>query len=92
MNKFLAAALQIDSQDNVDINLENVSELVKEAAGRGAKLIAMPENMHYVGSDSFGHAEVVPGGKTFKVMSGLAKKYNVRITTISNIINGKSWK
>ena len=22
----------------------------------------------------------------------LAKKYNVRITTISNIINGKSWK
>lgn len=77
MNKFVAAALQIDSQDNVDTNLENASILVKEAVDRGAKLIAMPENMHYVGPDSIGHAELVPGGKTFQLMSALAQKYNV---------------
>lgn len=76
-NKFIAAAIQMDSQDNVDQNLAVAEGFVREAAGRGAKLIAMPENMHYCGPDSIGHAEDVPGGRTFQLMSSLAKEYGV---------------
>ena len=61
MNKFTVAVLQMDSQDNVEQNLHTASAFIEEAAARGAKLIAMPENMHYVGLDSAAHAEDVPG-------------------------------
>ena len=49
MNKFTVAVLQMDSQDNVEQNLHTASAFIEEAAARGAKLITMPENMHYVG-------------------------------------------
>ena len=77
MNKFTVAVLQLDSQDDVQKNLDTVTAFVEEAAGRGAKLITMPESMNYVGLDNAGHAEEIPGGKTFELMAGLAKKYNV---------------
>lgn len=77
MNKFIAAAIQMDSQDNMDENLKQATGFIEEAAKRGAKLIAMPEGMNYIGMDSAGHAEEVPGGRTFQLMSDLAKKYGV---------------
>ncbi|MCH3915740.1 MAG: carbon-nitrogen hydrolase family protein [Acidaminococcaceae bacterium] len=77
MNKFVAAVIQLDSQDDVDKNLNTVVSFIREAAGRGAKLIAMPESMNYIGMDNAGHSEVVPGGRTFQLMSEQAKKYNV---------------
>lgn len=77
MNKFIAAAIQMDSQDDVGKNLEVVTSFIDEAVSRGAKLIAMPENMNYVGPDSITNAETVPGGQTFMLMAQLAKKHNV---------------
>lgn len=77
MNKFTVALLQLDSQDDVQKNLDTAAAFVEEAAERGAKLIAMPESMNYVGPDNAGHAEEIPGGKTFERMAGLAKKYGV---------------
>ena len=67
----------MDSQDNVEQNLHTASAFIEEAAARGAKLIAMPENMHYVGLDSAAHAEDVPGGPTFQLMSRLARQHKV---------------
>ncbi len=77
MNKFLVAVLQLDSQDNVQENLNTVTAFVEEAAARGAKLITMPESMNYVGPDNAGHAEEIPGGPTYQLMSKLAQKHGV---------------
>ena len=77
MTKYLMAVVQMDSQDNVDNNLAAVASYVEEAAHAGARMIAFPEGMNYVGLDSVGHAEEVPGGRTFCFMSALAKKYKM---------------
>ena len=77
MNKFTVAVIQMDSQDDVQKNLDTAVGFIEEAVSRGAKLIAMPENMHYVGLDSAGHAEEIPGGLTFQVMAEQAKKHRV---------------
>ena len=77
MNKFTVAVLQLDSQDDVQKNLDTVVSFIEEAASRGAKLITMPESMNYVGLDNAGHAEEIPGGPTFQLMSEQAQKYGV---------------
>lgn len=77
MRKFLVAAIQLDSNDDKERNINNAVNFIEEAANRGAKLIAMPEQMNYVGLDSFSNAEDIPGGKTFEIMSNMAKKHNV---------------
>ena len=46
MNKFTVAVLQLDSQDDVQKNLDTVVSFIEEAASRGAKLITMPESMN----------------------------------------------
>lgn len=77
MNKFIAAAIQMDTQDNLEENLKQVAEFIEEAVLRGAKLITMPENLNYVGRDIVGHAEPIPGGHTFNFLAALAKKHQV---------------
>ena len=77
MNKFNVAVLQLDSQDDEQKNLDTVVSFIEAAAARGAKLITMPESMNYVGLDNAGHAEEIPGGPTFQLMSEQAKKYGV---------------
>jgi predicted amidohydrolase len=77
MEKFIAAAIQMDSTDSKSENLSRAAELVGEAARRGAKLVAMPENMNYAGPDSVLNAEDIPGGKTFRLMSELAVRHKI---------------
>lgn len=77
MNKFTVGVIQMDSQADVEQNLATVEGFIEEAAGRGAKLIAMPENMNYVGLEGAAHAEQIPGGPTFLRMAQQAKKYGV---------------
>lgn len=77
MNKFIAAAIQMDSTGNLQENLAAITDFVDEAAARGAKLIAMPENVNYVGAESAANAEEVPGGPTFRHLSALAQKHQV---------------
>ena len=77
MNKFTVAVIQMDSQNDVQKNLDTAVGFIEEAVSRGAKFITMPENMHYVGMDSAAHAEAIPGGRTFRVMAEQAKKHHV---------------
>ena len=39
MNKFTIAVLQMDSQDDVQANLDTAVAFIEEAAARGAKLL-----------------------------------------------------
>ena len=57
MKKFNAAVIQMDSTDQVDQNLETLAGYIEEAAARGAKLVAMPENCNYVGRNIAACAE-----------------------------------
>lgn len=77
MNQFLAAAIQIDSQDDREQNLKVLEELIAQAAGRGAKLICMPECVSYLGRDIAGAAERVPGGRSFQFFSRQAARHGV---------------
>ena len=63
MSKFLIAAIQVDTQDNKKENLAKLGRFIDEAAGRGAKMVAIPENAHYIGTKegTFENAEPIPG-------------------------------
>jgi predicted amidohydrolase len=45
-----AAAIQLNSTENVDRNMTTADRLVREAAGRGAELIALPEKWTVLGT------------------------------------------
>ncbi len=77
MNKFIAAAIQVDSTDDKAQNIKNVIGFIEEAVARGAKYIAMPEQMNYAGVDSAGSAEEIPNGSTFQTMAEQAQKHGV---------------
>lgn len=77
MTKWIAAAVQMDSQDNLEQNLEAAAYYVKEAAQRGAQLVVFPECMNYLGRGIADHAESLPGGRTYQVMAQLAKDYGL---------------
>ena len=79
MTTFLVAAIQMDTTSNQDQNLSVVADFIGEAAKKGAKLIALPETMAYLGRDYAALSEAVPGGKTATYLSTLARKYGVYI-------------
>lgn len=50
-NKFKASAIQMNSREDVQANLDNAIRLIREAAQSGAKVVAVPENFLYIGPD-----------------------------------------
>jgi predicted amidohydrolase len=79
MEKFIVAAIQLNSQDKKEENLENMVAFIEEAINRGASLIAMPEMVNYLGPDIQENAEEIPYGVTFKTIAEQAKKHRVWI-------------
>lgn len=77
MNKYIIGVIQIDSNDNVDDNLNTLVGFIEEAVERGAKLIAMPEAVNYIGLNNASIAEEIPGGKTYETLAKQAIKHNV---------------
>ncbi len=63
MSAFVMAVVQMDSGADTRANLEKAGRLIDEAASRGAKFVALPENAHYCGpkEGAFAAAETVPG-------------------------------
>src|SRR5690349_16657186 len=51
MSYLTVAAIQLTSTDDVAKNLDACTRLISEAASSGAKLIGLPENFAYLGSD-----------------------------------------
>ena len=77
MTKFIAAAIQMDSQDDKSANLAVAEGYIREAAARGTRLVVMPETMNYIGRDIAGEAESIPLGPTFQKMAGLARELGI---------------
>ena len=46
---FRVGAVQMNSRDNKDANVERAVQLIGEAVSRGAELVALPENFNYLG-------------------------------------------
>jgi predicted amidohydrolase len=75
--------VQLNSGDDVAANLSQAEALVREAAGQGAELIALPEVMHLrVGGEWVGQyldaAEPIPGPTT-QQFGALAKELGVTL-------------
>ena len=77
MTKFIAAAIQMDSQDDKNANLAAAEGYIREAAAQGARLVVLPETMNYIGRDIAGEAESIPHGLTFQKMAGLARELGI---------------
>lgn len=75
--QFLAAAIQMDSQDHKAENLSTLEQLIGEAAAGGAALICMPECVTYLGRDIPGAAESIPDGESSRFFAQQAKKHGV---------------
>jgi predicted amidohydrolase len=86
LRKYTVALVQMNSQDHIEENLKTASAYIAEAAGRGARLVSLPEVMNFIGD------RTAPGapppedeqGPTFQCIAGLAKKYGL-------YIHGGSW-
>src|ERR1044072_8737830 len=87
MTQLTVAALQLDFTDSVEENIAAVAELVREAAGRGAKLILPPELFegHYFcrTQDEPHFARALPVGEhpAVKAMQALAAELEGYIPT-----------
>ena len=51
MKKLKTAAVQLNSQPDVEVSLDEVQKRVSEAAKNGAKLICLPENFAFLGDE-----------------------------------------
>ena len=79
MSKFIAAAIQMASTDNIEENLRTAGSLLEEAAAKGARLAVLPEYLHDVAHRSREAAEGIPGGPTFRFLAEKAKKLDMWI-------------
>jgi deaminated glutathione amidase len=75
------AAVQLQSQDDVNENLEVCRRLVDSARREGAKLVVLPENFAYFGADVGKQSSVErlsdPDGKIQRTLSELARNAEV---------------
>lgn len=78
LSTFLAAAIQMNSLADKKANIATALQLVEDAAKRGALLVALPENLTYMGSDE-GKAETAEplDGPTFKQFSDKALELKI---------------
>lgn len=57
MEPFLAAALQLNSQPDLSFSMQNAERAVEEAAKKGSRFIALPENFAFLGNEKEQHRQ-----------------------------------
>lgn len=74
------AAVQMNSRDNKEQNIETALRLIDRAAAEGARLIALPEVWTYLGDDAgaLAAAEPIPGPVT-ELLAERARRHEVYI-------------
>ena len=73
MSDFLAAAVQLTSTSQPDVNFSAAEEQIELAARRGAELIGLPENFAFMGNDH----------ERLKLSISLAEKCNRFLVTMA---------
>lgn len=76
----LIAALQLNSGDDVAANLALASELVAEAASRGARYVVLPEYFYWMGEDENKRVDLgepFGNGPLQQAMSNLADRHQI---------------
>jgi N-carbamoylputrescine amidase len=87
MTKIAVAALQLAFSDDVEENIRNVSELVREAAGKGAKVVLPPElfeGLYFCREEDeglFANARPVEEHPAVRAMQALARELEIHIPT-----------
>ncbi|MDX1584101.1 MAG: carbon-nitrogen hydrolase family protein, partial [Thermoanaerobaculia bacterium] len=78
MERFIAAAVQMNSTPERERNLEQAFELIDEAAARGARFIATPENTELLAPHGVKVEAAEPlSGATIGLFSDRAKQHGV---------------
>ena len=76
--KFLASVVQLTTTRNVEASFEQATQLVRSAAQAGAKLVVLPENVHFMGSEAEKLELAEPiDGKYFRGLAELAKSLDI---------------
>jgi deaminated glutathione amidase len=74
MKRFLCAAVQLNSTDDRERNLQMALDLIDRAAERGAELVALPENADYIGPHGVKVSLAEPvDGPSFSLFADKAK-------------------
>jgi predicted amidohydrolase len=72
---FLAAVVQLTSTTDLEASMKSAEALVREAKRRGAKLVVLPENTSFMGSDEEKRKVAEPiDGPTFQRLAALARQ------------------
>lgn len=77
MRKYMAAAVQMDTQNDKAANLEQMEAFIEEAVQKGAQLVAFPEVVNIL-SEEPQHAESIPGPTT-ELLMRKAKEHGIWI-------------
>jgi predicted amidohydrolase len=76
--RYVAAAVQMRSGASRAANLARATALVREAAGRGARLVVLPEVFAWRGPDRDPDAETIPGPLT-ETLGALARTLGIHL-------------
>ena len=78
LRPFRVAALQMNTQDDRDHNLERAVTLIGSAVSQGAELVALPENFNFLGPEEaqVAHAEPL-SGPTLTAMADQARTHEI---------------
>ena len=80
MTDFLAAAVQLTSSQNPELNFNAAEEQIDLAARRGAELIGLPENFVFMGEDAQ-RLELAPSlaEQCSRFLVTMARRYQVAL-------------
>ncbi|MBI2377454.1 MAG: carbon-nitrogen hydrolase family protein [Deltaproteobacteria bacterium] len=78
MQTFNAAVVQLTTTRDVEASLASAEDLVARAARAGAQLVALPENVSYMGTEAEKQTLAeTPEGPTFKRLGALAARHHL---------------
>ena len=80
IRRYLVAGVQLTSREDVAENLARCEALVREAAARGASLVALPENFSFFGDEAKKLASAEPlDGPVLTRLASLAAELHIHI-------------